>query len=38
MPDDGELVDQIAVWVPDQAARRRILVDNAERLHGFERA
>jgi len=37
MPDDGELVDQIAVWVPDEAARRRILVDNAERLYGFER-
>jgi predicted TIM-barrel fold metal-dependent hydrolase len=38
MPNDGELVDQIAVWVPDQATRRRILVDNAERLYGFERA
>ena len=37
MPDDGELVDQIAVWVPDEAMRRRILVDNAERLYGFER-
>ena len=32
-----DLVDQIAVWVPDEAARRRILVDNAERLYGFGR-
>ena len=37
MPNDGDLVDQIAVWVPDAAARQRILVDNAERLYGFER-
>jgi predicted TIM-barrel fold metal-dependent hydrolase len=38
MPDDGDLVDQIAVWLPDETLRRRILVDNAERLYGFERA
>jgi len=38
MPNDGDLVDQIAVWVPDEATRTRILVDNAERLYGFERA
>jgi predicted TIM-barrel fold metal-dependent hydrolase len=38
MPNDGDLVDQIAVWVPDEATRRRILVDNPERLYGFERA
>jgi predicted TIM-barrel fold metal-dependent hydrolase len=38
MPNDGDLVDQIAVWVPDEAVRQRILVDNAERLYGFERA
>lgn len=37
MPNDGDLMDQIAVWVPDEATRRRILVDNAERLYGFER-
>jgi predicted TIM-barrel fold metal-dependent hydrolase len=37
MPDDGDLVDQIAVWVPDAALRTRILVDNAERLYGFDR-
>lgn len=38
MPNDGDLVDQIAAWIPDEAARQRILVDNAERLYGFERA
>ena len=38
MPNDGDLVDQMAVWVPDEAVRKRILVDNAERLYGFERA
>ena len=38
MPNDGDLVDRIAVWVPDEATRRRILVDNAEQLYGFERA
>jgi predicted TIM-barrel fold metal-dependent hydrolase len=36
MPNDGDLVDQITVWVPDAEVRRRILVDNAERLYGFE--
>jgi predicted TIM-barrel fold metal-dependent hydrolase len=38
MPDDGDLADQIAVWMPDETLRRRVLVDNAERLYGFERA
>jgi 2-pyrone-4,6-dicarboxylate lactonase len=38
MPNDGDLVDQIAVWVPDVETGRRILVDNAERLYGFERS
>jgi predicted TIM-barrel fold metal-dependent hydrolase len=37
MPNDGDLVDQIAVWVPDETVRKRILVDNPERLYGFER-
>ena len=37
MPNDGDLVDQIAVWVPDEGVRTRILVGNAERLYGFER-
>ena len=37
MPNDGDLVDQLAVWAPDEAIRTRILVGNAERLYGFER-
>jgi predicted TIM-barrel fold metal-dependent hydrolase len=35
MPNDGDLVDQLAVWVEDEAVRKRILVDNAERLYAF---
>ena len=38
MPNDGDLVDQIAVWVPDEVTRKRMLVDNADTLYGFERA
>jgi len=38
MPNDGDLVDRIAVWAPDEAVRKRILVDNPERLYGFEKA
>lgn len=36
MPNDGDLVDQIAIWVPGEAVRTRILVDNPERLYRFE--
>jgi predicted TIM-barrel fold metal-dependent hydrolase len=35
MPNDGDLVDLIPEWVPDDAARRRILVDNPTALYGF---
>jgi 2-pyrone-4,6-dicarboxylate lactonase len=35
MVNDGDLVDQIADWIPDAATRRRILVDNANKLYGF---
>lgn len=37
MPNDGDMVDQIAAWVPDEATRKSILVDNPERLYGFGR-
>jgi predicted TIM-barrel fold metal-dependent hydrolase len=37
MPRDDELVDRLAVWVPDETTRHRILVDNPERLYGFAR-
>jgi predicted TIM-barrel fold metal-dependent hydrolase len=35
MPNVGELLDLLADWVPDEAARRRVLVDNPARLYGF---
>ena len=36
MPDDTDLVDQFGAWVEDEALRQAILVDNPERLYGFE--
>jgi predicted TIM-barrel fold metal-dependent hydrolase len=33
--DDGRLLNQLAVWTPDTAIRRKILVDNPTRLYGF---
>ncbi len=35
MPNDGDLLDQLAAWVPDEETRRRILVDNPAALYGF---
>lgn len=35
MPNDGELFDVFARWVPDAEVRRRILVDNPAQLYGF---
>lgn len=35
MPNDGDLIDLIAEWIPDAATRKRILVDNACALYGF---
>jgi 2-pyrone-4,6-dicarboxylate lactonase len=35
MPNDGAMFDQFADWVPDDAMRRRILVDNPAILYGF---
>jgi hypothetical protein len=35
MPNDGDLADMLAEWVPDEAQRKRILVDNPQRLYGF---
>lgn len=34
-PDDAGLLDLLAAWVPDEAKRRRILVDNPAALYGF---
>lgn len=35
VPDAGILLDQFMQWVPDAAARQRILVDNPAKLYGF---
>ena len=35
MPNNGDLFDVFARWVPDAALRKRILVDNAAQLYGF---
>ncbi len=35
MPNTGTLVEQLAVWVPDAAAREKILVENPARLYRF---
>lgn len=34
-PDVGALLDLFHAWVPDEATRRRILVDNPAALYGF---
>ncbi len=35
MPNDGDLVDLIPLWVPDPADQQRMLVDNPAALYGF---
>ena len=35
MPNDGDLVDLIPLWVPDSEQRRQMLVDNPVTLYGF---
>jgi D-galactarolactone isomerase len=34
-PDTGELLELLGEWAPDEATRRRILVDNPAALYGF---
>jgi len=34
--DDGLVFNQLANWVPAEATRKKILVDNPARLYGFE--
>ena len=36
MPNDGDLVDLLALFAPDEKLRQKILVDNPARLYGFE--
>jgi D-galactarolactone isomerase len=35
LPDDATLRGLLARWVPDEAVRTRILIDNPEKLYGF---
>jgi 2-pyrone-4,6-dicarboxylate lactonase len=35
MPNDGDLADMLLEWIPDEAQRKRVLVDNPVRLYGF---
>jgi 2-pyrone-4,6-dicarboxylate lactonase len=36
MPNDGDLVDLIPLWVPDARHREQMLVTNPAKLYGFE--
>jgi predicted TIM-barrel fold metal-dependent hydrolase len=36
MPDDGELIDLLPTWAPEERQRYRILVDTPARLYGFD--
>lgn len=35
MPNDGDLLDLLARWIPDAAQRQAVLVDNPARFYGF---
>ena len=35
MPNDGDLVDLLPAWIPDEQLRRKVLVDNPAQLYGF---
>jgi D-galactarolactone isomerase len=37
-PDDARLLDLLAEWAPNEATRRRILVENPEIFYGFAKA
>ncbi len=36
MPNDGDLVDLIPLLMPDVSTQQKVLVDNPDRLYGFE--
>lgn len=36
MPEDGHLLDLFNAWTPDARVRKKILVDNPQRLYRFE--
>jgi predicted TIM-barrel fold metal-dependent hydrolase len=33
--DDGKLLDQLPIWAPEAAVRKKILVENPARLYGY---
>jgi predicted TIM-barrel fold metal-dependent hydrolase len=35
MPNDGDLCDLLAEWIPEEGARERVLVRNPAALYGF---
>ena len=35
MPNDGDLMDQLADWIPVEHLRKQVLVENPTRLYGF---
>jgi 2-pyrone-4,6-dicarboxylate lactonase len=35
MPNDGDLADMLAEWIPDAVQREKVLVANPARLYGF---
>ena len=37
MPNDGDLLDQLLDWAPDESVREKIFVENPLKLLGFER-
>ena len=38
LPNDALLFDLLAAWAPEEATRRRILVENPENLYGFAKS
>ena len=36
MPNDGDLVDLIPLFMPDEATQQAVLVNNPHRLYGFD--
>jgi predicted TIM-barrel fold metal-dependent hydrolase len=38
MPDDITLLNLVPMWAPDEKLRHRILVENPEKLYGFDPA
>jgi predicted TIM-barrel fold metal-dependent hydrolase len=36
MENDADMFDDLAEWLPDEALRRQVLVENPKRLYGFD--